>query len=166
MRTPNREAGFTMVELLVVIMIIGILAAIAIPVYLGQRQKGHDASAQSDLKNAGTAEEEYLADYGDYADIDKVVAAEGVNVLPGTTLVSVFIDGAKGFCLGAMQTGGSNLPSTESSLRAFSSSIVWWYDSTAGGLQSRTINANGSNGGCPATNSATGASLKPVFYPS
>lgn len=155
-----------MVELLVVILIIGILAAIAIPVYLGQRQKGHDASAQSDLKNAGTAEESYLADYGQYAPINTVAAAEGIKVSPGTTLVSVFVDGVKGFCLGAMQTGGSSLPSTESSLSSFSSSIVWWYDSGAGGLQPRNINANSANGGCPATNASSGASLQIAYYPS
>src|SRR5437667_2749577 len=56
------ESGFTLIELLVVIIIIGILAAIAIPVFLNQRQKGYDAQAKSDLRNAATAEETYLTD--------------------------------------------------------------------------------------------------------
>ena len=58
----EREEGFTLIELLVVIIIIGILAAIAIPVFLNQRQKGYDAQAKSDLRNMATAEETYLTD--------------------------------------------------------------------------------------------------------
>src|SRR4051794_1098593 len=58
------EGGFTLIELLVVILIIAILAAIAIPVFLKQRQKGWAAQAQSAVKNMATAEESYATGNG------------------------------------------------------------------------------------------------------
>jgi type IV pilus assembly protein PilA len=61
------EAGFTLIELLVVILIIAILAAIAIPVFLRQREKGYVSQSQSALKNAATAQESYLAANDVYA---------------------------------------------------------------------------------------------------
>ena len=59
-----RENGFTLIELLVVIIVIAILAAVAVPVFIRQREKGYAAQTQSALKNAATAVEAYATDHG------------------------------------------------------------------------------------------------------
>jgi type IV pilus assembly protein PilA len=74
----EREGGFTLIELLVVIIIIGILAAIAIPVFLNQRQKGYDAQAKADARNIATLEETYLTDNNYYTAPADIATAKTV----------------------------------------------------------------------------------------
>ena len=60
------DRGFTLVELLIVVAIIGILAAIAIPQFSVYRTRSYNATAMSDLRNVRTSEENLFADNGSY----------------------------------------------------------------------------------------------------
>jgi len=65
-RRRDEEQGFTLIELMVVVLIIAILIAIAIPTFLGARQRAQDRAAQSDLRNGLTAEKTVYTDNQQY----------------------------------------------------------------------------------------------------
>ena len=68
------EAGFALIELMVVVLIIAILIAIAIPTFLGARSRAQDRVAQSNLRNALTAEKTYYVDNQAYTADPTVLA--------------------------------------------------------------------------------------------
>src|SRR6476469_509804 len=63
----DSEEGFTLIELMVVVLIIAILIAIAIPTFLGARNRAQDRAAQSSLRNALTADNTAYTDNSDYS---------------------------------------------------------------------------------------------------
>jgi type IV pilus assembly protein PilA len=69
-RLHRDEEGFTLIELMVVVLIIAILIAIAIPTFLGARSRAQDKQAQSNLRNALTAEKTFYTDSQVYTKTD------------------------------------------------------------------------------------------------
>jgi len=120
----RRDDGFSMVELLVVIIIIGILSAIAIPVFLHQRQRAADATLRSDLHTVALNLEAFRTNTNAYPSVASDLAGEA-PLSPG---VSVAVYGAAdSYCLLGTRTSGTQ------------PSHPWVYDSAAGGLQDATV---------------------------
>lgn len=77
----NRKRGFTLIELMIVVAIIGILAAIAIPNFLRFQLRSKTGEARTNLAGIRTAEESYFAEYGQYvAQVAGAPVGGGLNV--------------------------------------------------------------------------------------
>lgn len=101
------EGGFTLIELLVVIIIIAILAAIAIPMYLSQREKGWNANIRSDLRNAAVAQESYYTDHDQYTQTEANLEAEGFNPSADVTITYV-VGSTSRYCMSAVHSSGGD----------------------------------------------------------
>jgi type IV pilus assembly protein PilA len=96
LREKKKDEGFTLIELLVVVVIIGVLVAIAVPVYLNYRQGAADKSAQSDVRGAISAVEQYYTSNGNIypatiastATVTKITLPAQTNGTAGTITLS------------------------------------------------------------------------------
>ena len=101
-RLNKDEQGFTLIELMVVVLIIAILIAIAIPTFLGAQNRARDRGTQSDLRNALTAAKTIATDGSGLftnVDITNLGTAEGAlkfdtmaNAAADTSLIGVLVD--------------------------------------------------------------------------
>ncbi len=124
-RLGEREEGFTLIELLVVVIIIGILAAIAIPVFLNQRQRGYQAALTSDVRNAAIEVESSFTANGTFpADQLAFNALDWQKSAPaGVTETLTYTHDSDSFCIVA----------TRSDLDGGTGEVI--YDSDDGGVQ-------------------------------
>lgn len=113
-RMAKEEEGFTLIELMVVILIIAILMAIAIPTFLGAQERAQDRGAQSNLRNALTAAKTIATDNSGTFTSDGTTAITDVNMETAEPSLT-YVDGdpvvvpAVGNVAVAAPAGGANI---------------------------------------------------------
>ena len=101
----SSERGFTVIELLVVIIIIGMLLAIAVPSYIGFRDRAANNEAKTNLRAALPVAEAYNEDNGSYASMDEASLREIDSSLSST--LTVVRSSSSSFCLAENVNGKS-----------------------------------------------------------
>ena len=100
----SHQEGFTLIELLIVIVIIGILLAIAVPSYLGFKDRANKRAVQSDLRAALPTAEAYYSDGGSYTGLT-IAKMASIDTGLASDVVTINVASKTGYCLTGTKGG-------------------------------------------------------------
>lgn len=134
------ESGFSLIELMAVTLIIGVLAAIALPAFIGQQAKGEDAGAKSNARNVAVALESCYTQTSRYDECDTLDELDGADSNPDVPLTDLVEKNAGAVSIEATAD-------TYSVVGYSQSANVFVIEKTAGGDLARACTTGGT-GGC------------------
>ena len=164
-KLQTRKGGFTLIELMIVVAIIGILAAIAIPNFLRFQLKAKSSEGKTNLAAIRTAEQSYYSEFGVYVSADvspagapgsakRVFSAQGNNnggTGPGFTTLGWSPEGNVyfGYAVGTGAVGASFFATAEANIDADANRQTWGYQKAVPAVAAKTHTCDPTANGQP-----------------
>ena len=154
----DEDKGFTLIELMVVVLIIAILLAIAIPTFLGAQNKAKDRSAQSSARNALTNAKTIFADTGKYSDVNLAKLRASEPALTFDTAASAAPKEVSVF------DGPATATDWYGAVRSDTGTCFYIWDSVIAAPTGKGTQYAKGTGACTAVAAATDTAVTPAMY--